>query len=182
MGLTRDGNDESITLEDPTIAGVTNKDILESHTVLVAATATSRVGKVYASKLTFSGRALPNSFVTVYVFSQPVIVTVKTDITGAWSYTLDKELPDGSHKMYSAITDGNGKILAKSEPLAFIKEAAAVNIGTEPFLPSTRTAPGFFTGTGLYALIAIVIGVLGVTFSIVGLFLRGRAHHTAGLL
>lgn len=76
-----------------------------------------------------SGKAIPNSFVTVYIFSNdPIIVTVKTNENGDWSYELDKELEDGNHEVYVAVTDNTGKITAKSEPIKFIKTAEAVSV------------------------------------------------------
>ena len=67
----------------------------------------------------------------------------------------------------TAITDGGGRILAKSEPLPFVKQAAAVSVGSDAFVP-TQNVPGFFTGPSLYAFIAILIGLLGAAFSIIG--------------
>lgn len=75
----------------------------------------------------FKGRALPNSFVTLYIYSSPVVVTVKTDEDGNWSYVLSKELEDGNHEVYAAVTDNTGKVTSKSKPLAFVKTAQAIN-------------------------------------------------------
>lgn len=76
-----------------------------------------------------SGKGLPNSFVTLYIYSDsPIIVTVKTDANGDWVYELDKELEDGNHEVYVAVTDNTGKITAKSEPLPFVKTAEAVSV------------------------------------------------------
>jgi hypothetical protein len=82
--------------------------------------------------LVFEGRALPNSFVTLYIFSTPVVVTVKTDEQGNWRYTLDTELEDGSHNLYVAMVNNNGRIVAKSPPVPFVKTAEAVE-----FVPLT---------------------------------------------
>ena len=74
----------------------------------------------------FNGRALPNSFITLYIYSSPVVVTVKTDEDGNWSYVLNKELEEGNHEVYAAVTDNTGKITSKSKPFAFVKTAQAV--------------------------------------------------------
>lgn len=71
------------------------------------------------------GRGLPNSFVTLYIFSDPTIVTVKTDADGSFVYTLDKELEDGTHDVFVALTDNTGAIVAQSNPFSFVKEAQA---------------------------------------------------------
>ncbi len=75
--------------------------------------------------ITFSGRALPNMFVTLYIFSTPVVVTVKTDVSGAWTYTLDTELEDGAHELYIATVDAGGRIIAQSPVVPFLKTAEA---------------------------------------------------------
>jgi hypothetical protein len=76
-------------------------------------------------KAEIKGKALPNSFVTLYIFSNPIVVTIKTDIDGSFVYTLDKELDDGEHEVFVAVTDNTGSIIAQSNPFTFIKEANA---------------------------------------------------------
>lgn len=80
-----------------------------------------------ASTLAFEGRALPNTFVTLYIFSTPIVVTVKTDASGVWKYTLDRELEDGNHELYVAMVNGSGNIVARSNPVPFVKQAEAVS-------------------------------------------------------
>ncbi len=77
-------------------------------------------------KASISGKALPNSFITLYIYSDPIVVTVKTDEDGNWSYILDKELEDGKHEVYAAVTDNTGKITSKSPAFAFVKTAQAI--------------------------------------------------------
>lgn len=71
------------------------------------------------------GRALPNSFVTLYIFSTPTIVTVRTEADGSFEYTFTKELEDGQHEVYVALTDNTGSIVAQSEVFTFVKQAQA---------------------------------------------------------
>ena len=71
------------------------------------------------------GRGLPNSFVTLYIYSNPTVVTIKTDSDGSFVYTLDKELEDGTHDVFVALTDNTGSIVAQSNPFSFVKEAQA---------------------------------------------------------
>src|SRR5690606_9218401 len=78
-----------------------------------------------------SGVALPNSYVTLYIFSTPTIITVKTDDTGAFVYMFEKELSDGAHEVYVAITDNTGSVIAHSEPFGFVKEAEAFSASTD---------------------------------------------------
>lgn len=71
------------------------------------------------------GKGLPNSFVTLFIFSEPTVVTVRTDADGSFVYTFDKELSDGNHEVYVAVTDNAGEIIAQSNPFSFIKQAQA---------------------------------------------------------
>ncbi len=78
-------------------------------------------------KLTVSGKALPNSFVTLFIYSLPTVVSVKTDDDGKFTYIFDKELEDGKHDIYVAVTNVDGRILAQSETFSFVKKAEAVS-------------------------------------------------------
>lgn len=71
------------------------------------------------------GKALQNSYITLYIFSSPTVVTVKTDADGSFEYTFDKELEDGQHDIYVAVTDNAGSIVAQSSPFSFVKQAQA---------------------------------------------------------
>ena len=77
-----------------------------------------------------SGTGLPNSVVTVYVYSDPIVIVAKTDANGNWTYELDRDLEDGDHEVYVAVTDNVGRITAKSEPLPFVKTAEAITVQT----------------------------------------------------
>lgn len=108
------------TFQDPIKSGPLREDILS--VVKIETEHATTTGRVEAR---FSGKALPNSFVTLYIFSTPVVVTVRTGDDGSWSYVFDKELEDGSHTVYAGITDNAGRIVAKSEPFSFVKKAEA---------------------------------------------------------
>ncbi len=136
-----------VPVESPQVAGTVVENVFEVHAINVEllpiagdaqasdAPATADV-PVFKEIVTFSGRALPNSFVTLYVFSTPVVVTVKADASGAWSYTLDSELEDGNHELYVATVDAGGRILAKSPAVPFVKRAEAAEF-TPLLIPET---------------------------------------------
>lgn len=96
-------------------------------TTPIAASSTALASSTSERDIEFAGRALPNSFVTLYIFSTPIVVTVKADSAGRWKYRLDKELPDGSHELYVAMVDNSGAIIAKSPPVPFTKTAEALD-------------------------------------------------------
>lgn len=89
-------------------------------------------------KLRFSGKALPNIFITLYIYSEPTVVTVKTDENGNWSYDLDKNVEDGDHQAYVAVTDNTGKITARSEGIGFVKTASAITV--KPIAEAAETS------------------------------------------
>lgn len=76
-------------------------------------------------KTEIRGKSLPDSFITLYIFSAPTVVTIKTDADGSFVYVFDKELEDGRHDVYAAITDNAGEIIAQSSPFSFVKTAEA---------------------------------------------------------
>lgn len=75
-----------------------------------------------------SGVALPNAMVTLYIYSTPTIVTVKADALGNWSYDVDKDLENGDHEAFVAVTDNTGKVTAYGEGIGFVKTANAITV------------------------------------------------------
>jgi hypothetical protein len=55
--------------------------------------------------LQFSGKAKPNTLVTLYIFSNPVIAAVESDAQGNWSYEREKSLDSGKHSAFATIYD-----------------------------------------------------------------------------
>jgi hypothetical protein len=115
-------------------------------------------------QIAFSGTALPNSFVTLYIFSTPIVVTVKADQDGVWHYAFDKELENGQHEMYVATVDNAGKIIARSPSIPFVKTAEAVSY-TPPMaasVPAESAADIFRNYLILAAALAVLVFALGV--------------------
>ena len=77
-------------------------------------------------RLRIAGKGLPQTFVTLYVYSLPLILVTKTDKNGNFVYTLDKPLADGYHRIYVAITNNDGRIVEKSPVFNFLKTPVAV--------------------------------------------------------
>jgi hypothetical protein len=75
-----------------------------------------------------SGKGTPNALLTLYIYSDPIVVTVRTDGNGNWSYELDRDLDDGKHEVYAAVTDATGRISSQSNPIPFVKTAEAVSV------------------------------------------------------
>jgi len=132
---------------------------------------------VLASKeqIVFAGRGLPNSFVTLFIFSTPIVVTIKADTNGKWEYRLDKQLADGRHELYLATVDNSGRILAKSPPIPFVKTAEAAEF--TPLLISP--ASGNADTAGLLADNLLLVTAFGLLmFLLAALLILGirRSH------
>lgn len=117
-------------------------------------------------KVVFEGVALPNSYVTLFIYSTPIIVTVKTDQNGQWKYSLEKELENGEHQMYVASVDTSGKILARSNPILFTKSAEAATIGIAGSMDNSISAQNFLRDNFILIILAslIAIVILGMMF------------------
>ncbi len=166
----------NVSQNNPLVSGISESKLFVVKEVSVSSTATSTEGVLMAKNITFKGTAIPNSFVTLYIYSEPTVVTLKTNASGEWVYTLEKELPDGEHQVIVAITDGGGRVLAKSEPFRFVKVAQAITIGNIVLaVPVAIAEPGFFAGYSLYAFIVIMIGILGAGFLIIGFIAKNRS-------
>ncbi|MFA6386176.1 MAG: Ig-like domain-containing protein [Candidatus Paceibacterota bacterium] len=121
------------------------------------------------------GQALPNSFITLYIYSTPIMVTVKTDSNGEWQYTLDKELENGNHTVYTATVNNTGNIVAKSTPFTFVKTAEAVTLqDLTPIQSSTSTTmverPVFVQTKNIFFLGIVLLMIIGVILVLIGLF------------
>lgn len=165
----------NIQYESPEDSGITREDLLTVTTVgaIAANTIENETPKRNA---VFAGTGLPNSYVTLYIFSTPIIVTVKTDTQGNWSYIFDKELDDGEHEVYVGMTDNAGKIIAKSNPLAFIKTAEAFSpVGTEAATIVTEPkTPSLISEQMMLAVGSVAVVALGLVLLLLGIHARPR--------
>lgn len=163
---------DRIVFESPKVSGEIKKEVYTVKNVSLQG-AESKEQKIH-----LSGKGLPNSFVTIYVYSDPIVLTVKTDSEGNWTYELDKELEDGKHEAYVAVTDNTGKITAKSEPLLFVKTAQAVTVIPEAnAAEEAQTLPVSENRAqkDILLLVAIIIAAVAVALATVGLIKHRHA-------
>ncbi|MFT5179985.1 MAG: hypothetical protein ACI9GH_000440 [Candidatus Paceibacteria bacterium] len=162
-------NEERINFENPKEDNTSVISELHTVTEVKLISSDAMEGK---NKVAFSGKALPNSLVTLYIFSTPVVVTIKADENGEWEYTLDKELEDGEHEVFVATVDNTGKIVARSNAIPFVKtaEAATINVlGNDIEIPVQD--PNFLKDN----IISIVMTILVIAFIGI-LIILGRKH------
>ncbi len=166
-----------ITYESPKEAGVFREDILKIDSITSVSEQLATTTDV-RTVILLAGKALPGSYVTLYMYSTPVIVTVKTDAEGSWQYRFEQELEDGQHNIYVGITDNAGKIVAKSQPLAFIKEAQAViplqAASLDEFVQGEPTGSLFTSNYAIYALVSASVAAMGLVLILLGLHLESR--------
>ncbi len=167
----------NIQYESPREQGIVREDLF----VVQGITTLSDESKPEEVKAHIAGTALPNSFVTLYIFSTPIVITVKTDSEGNWSYIFDKELEDGNHEVYVGITDNAGKIVAKSNPLAFVKTAQAftpVDAREENVTPAAPIEPSLIDSQMLFTIASFAVVSLGLVLILLGLHVRPRDEIT----
>lgn len=124
---------DKIEFESPKEGGEENRREREDDRYAVEGVVlkvSEKTGKIVTE---LSGTGLPNSYLTLYIYSDPIVVAVRTDANGNWRYELDRDLENGDHEVYVAVTDNLGRITAQSKPLPFTKTAEAVTIRDEAF-------------------------------------------------
>jgi len=120
----------------------------------------------------FEGRGRPISFVTLYIYSPLLVLTIRTNENGHWEYILDKPLEEGEHEVFVAVTNNSGEITAKSEAFKFIKTSTAVAAIGLPKEEKVISPSEAFQKTALLLLIAIVILAIGIALIIIGILVR----------
>ncbi len=155
---------DKATLENREIAQPRGSSAPVDPSFTIAAEAAAPASEDEVIRL--SGKAAPNSVVSIFVYSYlPIVVTTTTDENGDWTYDFGSKLAEGRHEAYVSINDDTGKLVASSSPLAFfVKEAKAVS--EEDFLrpdinveeaPTTFSRWFVYGGIGLVALAAILV-------------------------
>ncbi len=156
---------EKVTVEEP--VNVEREVTAHSYTV-------KEVVLTEKKEVLIKGQALPNSYITLYIYSTPMIVTVKTDKNGDWQYILDKELEDGNHTVYTATVNNTGNIVAKSIPFTFVKTAEAVSLKdvlpSEVVEASEIEKPGFLQTNNIFIIIVGIIILAGIILTLIGVF------------
>ena len=141
--------------------------------VVVSSYKVQEVALTPKKEITLKGQALPNSFITLYIYSTPIMVTVKTNSNGEWQYTLDKELENGKHTVYAATVNNTGNIVAKSSPYNFVKTAEAVTLQDLPFqgVPTVAAEkPSMFQTKDVFVVVIISLMLIGIILILIGLF------------
>jgi hypothetical protein len=117
-------------------------------------------GKTFGGKVTFKGKGPPRSSVAIYLNSEPIVVTTKTDENGDWVYELNQPLEGEKHIAYATVRTESGKNV-RSGVFNF-QVLAAEDVGDLPqFLDESTTNDTQRRFFG-YALTVILIGLIVV--------------------
>lgn len=161
-----------VAYQSPKETGILRDDILTIDTLTTLTTNTEGD----SVKAFISGTGLPNSFVTLYVFSTPIVVTVKTGSDGSWNYIFDKELENGEHEVYIGITDNVGNVVAKSNPLPFVKTAEAFTKADSmsAALEAQNAQPSLLDDRSMLFVGALAVVTLGLVLLLLGVHVRTK--------
>ncbi len=80
------------------------------------------------NKLLLSGKSIPNNYITIHIFSSPIILTTRINEKGQWEIILDKQIPDGQHTVYASVTNEKENLLAHSDAFVFIKSGNQITL------------------------------------------------------
>jgi hypothetical protein len=130
------------------------------------------------------GEGLPNSFVTLYIFSTPTVVTVRTEADGSFEYTFSKELEDGEHQVFVTLTDNTGDIVAQSAPFTFIKQAEAFSVvDARAVVSDIQAADMLGTPASPYrTVLSMSVLALGILLILLGVGLRSNKPDETDIL
>jgi hypothetical protein len=110
--------------------------------------------------LVLNGKGPTNSILDIYIFSEPMVVSVKTDVNGDWTYELAYHLPEGNHHTYAVVRHPE-KGLVRSEVFNFGVAYARDSRGepTQELLVTRQRSGDLFQ---LYLTAAVSVVLLGM--------------------
>lgn len=113
------------------------------------------------NKIIFDGTAFPNSYITLFIYTNPIIAKVKTDEYGKWKYELKEELKEGEHQIYVTTLESSGKIIIRSKPILFTKSSESVSIGIASSVDNLKRTPNFLKDNLiLIILVTLIVSVI----------------------
>lgn len=120
------------------------------------------------SKIRLSGKGVPDSILLLFIYSQPIVVSVKTDNNGYWEYQFEEEMPDGEHFVYVAKIDESGLIKSQSKPFRFVKEAQAVEFTPQISMATESSNSSFLSFITIFAVVFALIALLIFSLFFIG--------------
>jgi|GEM_PF-5297372 len=122
--------------------------------------------------LRFEGRAAPDAFISVHIFSVPMVATAKADGSGRWVYVFARNLDDGWYLAYAASGDSGAAILSRSPDFIFTKKgtdiARALAGGEAPSPSSVKELKNDFA----YSTVLAILLAFTAALVVIGLVAR----------
>lgn len=149
--------------------------------------------------VTISGIGAPNSDVNLFVFSSPVVTTVRTNDDGTWTYTVKEDLEVGVHNIY--VSDDGSTDITKLIKIGDFKVYASeekndsdlynnVNTETVEYFPSEfnkgiqkneRVIGDIFGKTLSTPLVIVVLGILSILIAgLIGYLFYRQSNQITG--
>jgi len=179
--------DEIVHGYDPLVVGeFARVNYADPRTVAPRQADVYRVEKISAITLAdntvgfrLEGCGLPDSYVTVFIYSVPVIGMVKADSAGAWIYDVHQPLSDGQHSAYAALVNSDGSLAARSEQFVFVKSGtAAVQKFTNPEAEIKISADDLKNNFSIYLALMVLLS-LAIALLVIGFVARSREEESA---
>ena len=177
LGLNpKDSSTKPVTVESPKKAGEVAKGLFTIETVELIQGDSGDLAFVPPKHIRVQGVAQPFSFVTLYVYSTPIVVTVRADENGKFEYLFDETLENGEHELFVASVNTTGKILAKSESFPFVKTAEAIEY--TPVI-AVHMADPVDTSMQTFITFILILTILVVISAVVWIGVY-KSHHPQG--
>jgi chemotaxis protein histidine kinase CheA len=131
--------------------------------------------EIIEKKLKITGRGVPNSFVTIYIFTKPIVALAKVNENGFFEYILDKELADGTHTVYVALTNNKGEIEEKSAPYTFLQtQGKILRISEIPTAEVAAPPSEVLKRSFLVLVLGLIALSLGIGFFVMGIAIQRK--------
>lgn len=147
---------EAVPVESPKAIDLEVNGSLRVYRVAFASSSSSSASSLPVP-VRVEGSAAPLSFVTLYLFSTPIVVTVRADDVGKFTYEFEETLEDGSHEVYVTTVNRSGRIIAKSQPFTFVKTAEAIEYAA----PVVSYDPVDDVARKMVIIVFVLLGVFG---------------------
>jgi hypothetical protein len=109
---------------------------------------------------TIAGQAPAGTTVTITIYSDPITVTVVSDASGNWSYTLPEPLASGPHTVVAAAIDPtNGQTQSATLPFVVAAGSDTEDTATASAIPATGVNVPLFISLG-FGILLLTIGLL----------------------
>lgn len=125
-----------------------------------------------SKSFSLSGSGKPNTNYIVYVYSDPIIVSVRTDENGIWDVEVEEDIKAGNHEIFMAEADENGYLL---EDPKLISKVEIIETGSpSDSVTEEASEDRVQDNRYIYYLVVAVIVVLVATFLVYKYLIKNK--------